>query len=193
MPRPRLADERRPQIVAAAERAIAERGFDAVRLADVAEEAGLAVGTVQHYFGSRDELLVEALMAANRSGTDRLHDAIAATTDPWGRLQLIAGHVAALERWGLWLDLWAVAARRPELRAAMARAHEEWRAPILAAIEAGVASGAFTPRIAPVEIASLFVAIADGIGIQRGLGVAWLTDDRVRELLVAALVRELFA
>jgi AcrR family transcriptional regulator len=192
VPRPRLADERRPQIVAAAERAIAEHGFESVRLLDVAEEAGLAVGTVQHYFGSRDELLVEALRSANRSGSDRLHDAIEATVDPWERLQAVAAHVAGLERWGLWLDFWAVAARRPELRTAMAAAYEDWRAPILAAIEEGIASGRFAPRLPAVEIASLVVAIADGIGIQRGLGVAWLGEERVRELLVGALASELF-
>ncbi len=54
MARPSVAQARRPQILEAAMRAIIEHGFDAVRYVDVAEEAGVAVGTVQHYYASRD-------------------------------------------------------------------------------------------------------------------------------------------
>src|SRR4051812_16298347 len=56
MARPSVAQARRPQIIDAAMRAILEHGFDGVRYSDVADEAGVAVGTVQHYFGSRDAL-----------------------------------------------------------------------------------------------------------------------------------------
>ena len=66
MARPSVAQARRPQILEAAMRAIIEHGFDAVRYVDVAEEAGVAVGTVQHYFASRDALLGAAFLEANR-------------------------------------------------------------------------------------------------------------------------------
>ena len=66
MARPSVAEARRPQILEAAMRAIIEHGFDAVRYVDVAEEAGVAVGTVQHYYASRDQLLGAAFLEANR-------------------------------------------------------------------------------------------------------------------------------
>ena len=37
-----------------------------MRYVDVAEEAGVAVGTVQHYYASRDQLLGAAFLEANR-------------------------------------------------------------------------------------------------------------------------------
>ena len=71
MARPSVAQARRPQILDAAMRAIIEHGFDAVRYVDVAEEAGVAVGTVQHYFASRDALLGAAFLEANRVAVSR--------------------------------------------------------------------------------------------------------------------------
>ena len=35
---------------------IAERGYDSVRLRDVATNAGVSIGLLQHYFGSREDL-----------------------------------------------------------------------------------------------------------------------------------------
>ena len=50
------ADKRR-QILDAAIRVFATRGFHACRVSDVADEAGVAYGLVYHYFGSKDEVL----------------------------------------------------------------------------------------------------------------------------------------
>ena len=52
----RQADRRR-QILAAAVKGFAEKGFHASRVGDVAEEAGVAYGLVYHYFDSKEELL----------------------------------------------------------------------------------------------------------------------------------------
>lgn len=52
-----VRDERRKQILAAAVGVFAERGYHAVRVQDVAREAGVAYGLVYHYFGSKSALL----------------------------------------------------------------------------------------------------------------------------------------
>jgi AcrR family transcriptional regulator len=52
----RQADRRR-QILEAAVKVFAARGFHAARVSDVAKEAGVAYGLVYHYFGSKEELL----------------------------------------------------------------------------------------------------------------------------------------
>jgi TetR/AcrR family transcriptional regulator, fatty acid metabolism regulator protein len=52
----RQADRRR-QILAAAVKVFAEKGFHASRVSDIAEEAGIAYGLVYHYFKSKEELL----------------------------------------------------------------------------------------------------------------------------------------
>jgi AcrR family transcriptional regulator len=52
----RQADRRR-QILAAAVKVFAEKGFHSSRVGDVAEEAGIAYGLVYHYFQSKEDLL----------------------------------------------------------------------------------------------------------------------------------------
>ncbi len=188
MARPSVAQARRPQILEAAMRAINAHGFEAVRYADVAEEAGVAVGTVQHYYASRDALLGAAFLAANRDAVDNARAiAVAGSRDPWRRLALIVEEFTRLDRWGLWLEFWAAARRRDELRAVLEAAYGAWREPIVEAIEEGVAAGAFRPRFTSGEIAGAFVALIDGLGIQRELGLEWLSPQRTRDLVLGAL------
>jgi TetR/AcrR family transcriptional regulator, fatty acid metabolism regulator protein len=49
--------DRRRQILDAAVRVFAAKGFTQCRVSDIAEEAGVAYGLVYHYFGSKDEVL----------------------------------------------------------------------------------------------------------------------------------------
>jgi len=49
--------DRREQILSAAVRVFAKRGFHACRVSDIADEAGVAHGLLYHYFSSKDELL----------------------------------------------------------------------------------------------------------------------------------------
>ncbi|WP_030158712.1 TetR/AcrR family transcriptional regulator [Glycomyces sp. NRRL B-16210] len=60
MPRTADHDLRRNQMAAATHRLIAHAGLDAATMAAVAREAGFSVGLVQHYFASKDELLLFA-------------------------------------------------------------------------------------------------------------------------------------
>jgi len=54
-------DDKEARIVATAVALAEEGGFEAVRLRDVAEHAGVALGTVYRHFRSKDDLLVAAL------------------------------------------------------------------------------------------------------------------------------------
>jgi TetR/AcrR family fatty acid metabolism transcriptional regulator len=50
-------EEKRRQIMEAAVRAFARKGYHACRVGEIAEEAGVAYGLVYHYFGSKEEVL----------------------------------------------------------------------------------------------------------------------------------------
>ncbi|HYM45676.1 MAG TPA: TetR/AcrR family transcriptional regulator [Solirubrobacteraceae bacterium] len=55
--RAKPAADKRRQILDAAVRVFARQGFHACRVADIADEAGVAYGLVYHYFASKDEIL----------------------------------------------------------------------------------------------------------------------------------------
>jgi AcrR family transcriptional regulator len=52
-----VADEKRRLILEAAVRAFAAQGYEATRVRDIANEAGVAYGLVYHYYGSKDAVL----------------------------------------------------------------------------------------------------------------------------------------
>ena len=51
--------DRRRQILDAAVRVFARQGFHSCRVADIADEAGVAYGLVYHYFSSKDQVMNE--------------------------------------------------------------------------------------------------------------------------------------
>jgi AcrR family transcriptional regulator len=57
----------RERVLDAAERIMAEHGFEAATLARVVEEAGIPMSSVYHYFGSKDRIL----LAVMERGADR--------------------------------------------------------------------------------------------------------------------------
>jgi TetR/AcrR family fatty acid metabolism transcriptional regulator len=57
IPRANAAPDKRRLILDAAVRVFARRGFHTCRVADIADEAGVAYGLVYHYFASKDEVL----------------------------------------------------------------------------------------------------------------------------------------
>ena len=59
--RERQAEERRNQLVEAALRLFAEKGFEKTTIKDLSEAVGVAQGLIYHYYGSKEELLFAAV------------------------------------------------------------------------------------------------------------------------------------
>jgi AcrR family transcriptional regulator len=80
--RPRNQDQRRRELIAATESALAQRGLNGVRLRDVAEAAGMTPGAVLYYYDGLDDLF----FAVYARGIDRFcrerEEAIARIDDP---------------------------------------------------------------------------------------------------------------
>jgi len=64
--RTQAVEDKRRQLLDAAVRVFARKGFHASRVGDIAEEAGVAHGLLYHYFDSKDEVL-EAIFRENWS------------------------------------------------------------------------------------------------------------------------------
>jgi AcrR family transcriptional regulator len=57
-PRPNVSDERKLQILSAAEQVFTQKGLDGARMDDIAEETGLSKGTLYLYFKKKDDLII---------------------------------------------------------------------------------------------------------------------------------------
>ena len=60
-PRPDVSEERKDQIIKAAEEVFTQKGFSDARMDDIAGETGLSKGTLYLYFKSKDELIIAIL------------------------------------------------------------------------------------------------------------------------------------
>jgi AcrR family transcriptional regulator len=196
--RPPGPDPRRPerleQILAAACRAILERGFPATRIADIARAAGVSTGTVHYYYSTKDEVLVAALKWASGRLFDRVErpgDASAAR-----RLaRLLATSVPrpgpARDEYVLWIELWLRVLHQPELLPECEAISMRWRGYFHAVVRDGVERGEFTAAASPDEVAERLVAFVDGLGFETALGYSWTSPERMHARLVELAAEQL--
>jgi len=188
--------ERRSELLAATTRVIARRGYAGTRFQDVAEEAGVAVGTLQHHFGTRSRMLAEALEQWIDDIDQQLLILRNDPGDAWERLHTLLVYVGMRigERhpsWQMWLDFAGAALKDPELRRAASRSQQRWGEGFADTIREGVESGTLQPSLAGDEIAGILSSLMDGLGLQvfamesdiSGAEVTARLVDTARELL----------
>ncbi|WP_165436464.1 TetR/AcrR family transcriptional regulator [Amycolatopsis suaedae] len=165
MRRRRAGGGRRDEILAVAAEVLAERGYAATRFSDVARASGVAVGTLQGYFGTRDDMLVEALRRSTDLEVAAMEQVGAELTGPWDRLcALIArGAATPVPVWRMLMEFWAAAAHDEELREHSLRLQARYRAPFLDVLAHGMDSGAFSSRRSVDEVTDVVVAALDGL------------------------------
>lgn len=190
--RRRAGGERREAVLDAAVGVIAERGYERARFSDVAEASGVAVSTLQYYFGSREDMVVEVFRRATELEVAGLEGAADGSLDPWPRLVALVDR--SFERdeqaeigWRVCIEFWRAAVRDPELRDESVRLYESWRAPFLEAIAVGVRQGKFKPRRPPEAIVTQLLATIDGVGVPLLLDHAYLDLAALRDAVVEDL------
>jgi len=190
---------RRESILEAAAIVISRRGVDAARMADIAEEAGVSLGLVQHYFRHRDRLLEEVF----RHELERISLTWRSFVEPESPpLERLIDYCALTvptgsdyesrelgPRWGFWLELWSKAHRDDAIAAHVPGVYSSFSAPFTQAIEDGIADGLFAPRSAVPDVIDRLIAMIDGLAVQTL--VAGRPNGRMLALLVDALCGEL--
>lgn len=77
---------RRREVLAAAARVFAEKGYKATSMRDIGRATGLLGGSLYHHIRSKDDLFVELHDAALDAAAERIEMAAASADDPWDRL-----------------------------------------------------------------------------------------------------------
>lgn len=178
----------RERILAAAEQLIVENGVERTRLRDVAEAAGISIGTVQYYFDTRDRLVAELFEWSARRRLEAWVSIEPADVDAWRRVETLLEHALAeplLRRSRIWIEYLAMA-RDAELLAKLAVFYEAWRRPLRAAIDAGVADGLFHPALSTDGIVDLLIMLVDGAEVATILAAPGTTRERLLSTHVAA-------
>jgi TetR/AcrR family transcriptional regulator, fatty acid metabolism regulator protein len=85
--------DKRRQILDAAVRVFARQGFHSTRVADIADEAGVAYGLVYHYFKSKDEVLNELFSERWSLLLAAIEEADRSEASPRAKLEAVAGFI----------------------------------------------------------------------------------------------------
>lgn len=188
--------QRRDDFLRAAWQLIAERGYHAVRVADIAQVCGTSSAAVHYYFPAKQDVLNEALRYSAEQAFTR-QDAELRTIDD-GRERLLRLIDMQLPRpgrvrdeWSIWLQFWAEATLRPELRSVHNEFYARWRETIARIIARGRRQGVLRADVDAAEAALRFSALVDGLAIQVLTGAPDMTVERMRAVMVDFIDRDL--
>jgi AcrR family transcriptional regulator len=162
------SNERRRAIVQAAYQTLAEKGFEGLRMREIAKKAGIDHSTLHYYFAGKEALIAGVVdhivqdLAIGRPDIDNRE---------LSPREVIAGHFDALvrqmeqtpEMFVVLVELQARAVREPALRAIFTKNDRGWRGFLVEALRAGVQKNEFPATLQPEVAADVIIAFVRGL------------------------------
>lgn len=176
MPYPK-SEKSAAQIVAAATRVLAQKGYARTSLLDIAREAGMSKGALHYHFPTKESLVEKVLETALQTVAERTLSAWEqAATDP-GRVDLFqAVRTAIRELWevrrtrtdevAVIADLLAQALYDPALRPRLADYYQTAAEQVNQRLLPILAMLGLRPRVAPELLPRILVGLLDGLVMQ---------------------------
>jgi len=181
-----LKQERRKQILDAAEKVFTQRGFNKARMDDIVTESGLSKGALYWYYKSKDEIIL-ALMDRFFAGEMQVEEELFSTEGD-ARQQLEVFFDAVFkdirrfeERMSLGYEFLSLAARTEEVRDAIRGYYRRYQAILSQIIQQGIDSGEFIP-IDPDDAATAAISILEGMALLWFIDPEILDWDRIGDL-----------
>lgn len=181
--------DRHQEILDAAAHVITERGLAETRISDIAERCGVSPGLILYYFESKDRLLVEALTYAN----DKYYLAQSRELRriPSAKRQLerlvdlsvpgLLPEYERLEEWALWIEIWVLALRDPNLAREREALDRRWRQSIADIVRAGRETGEFPPGEDADDLGLQLGALIDGLAVQVLMNDTQVSPERMKK------------
>jgi AcrR family transcriptional regulator len=188
------AEARRAEIVEAVFRIIAVDGLERASLREVADEAGLAVGSVRHYFAGSEELLshsftavVDRIMVRLSAALPAMRESTPGTGPHRAAVLTLLGEFLPLDEERavdacVWMAFKNAARIRPFLAAVADRSHREVAAVVGQVIAALVTDDGDGQQSLAVE-AERLLATLDGLCMHALLQPAWMTAEMCHDVL----------
>lgn len=198
MPKIVDAEARRQEVVEAVFRIIASDGLERASLREVADEAGLAVGSVRHYFASSDELLVHSFAVVIDRIAGRLEEAFAVvesldlgSAEHDGAVLTLLGQFLPLDEElavdaCVWMAFRHAARIKPVLAEEAGRSHRAVAA-VVGRLVMRLMPDGVTSQARLVTEAERLLATLDGLCMHALLQPEWMTAEVCRDVVTAHL------
>ncbi len=167
--------DRRIQIINAAHDLIAEKGFEGLRVREVAERVGINIATLHYYFSSKEDL-IRAIVQTIISELDRV-PAMDGANNVSPKV-VLSGHFQHVlnqtyeypDRFIVLNELFVRASRDDEVHRVLSETDVSWHGFLVPLLEAGRADGSFRSDLKPEETAVIITSFFKGLGLQLSLG-----------------------
>jgi AcrR family transcriptional regulator len=186
---PEQKEERRNNIIQAAWRRAAGKGFRELTIDEICEEAGVSKGSFYGYFESKEELLV-ALLEDEAAGRLAILESMGSVLTGVERLQAFAR--AMLERGEdparvqVLADLWATVGNDGAVRDAFSASVKARRGVLREWIDDAVEAEELVD-LPPNALASILIALGDGLLLHAALDPTAFQWRNVRKVLMMLL------
>jgi TetR/AcrR family fatty acid metabolism transcriptional regulator len=186
-----MRDSDKPQqIIEAAVRVFARKGYFSSRVSDIAREAGIAAGTIYLYFSTKEDILIRLFQAKMAEFVASVRKAIADEPDAVAKLRrLIRMHFEMLEGHPELAEVVQVELRQGQkfFRGASNQEIAAYFALIASVLDAGVVEGRFRSDL-PVKVATKML-----FGAMDQMATSWVLGKRGYRLVdTADAVAEIF-
>jgi AcrR family transcriptional regulator len=174
--------------------AVASGGYDAITLRSIAAETGMSPARLSYHFGTKKRLFLASLEHVEDRSSRLAEHSMRSARSHWQRVSRMVDAVTpdgvGDPEWQIWLAAFYQAPYDVDIAAVLATSSRRYRERLESVIRAGVDAGEFTVR-SPRETASIAAAALDGLAIECVAGVPGATRQRVRQLVLGLLRREL--
>lgn len=155
-------EEKRAEILAAAERCFAHGGFHGATIAQICDEAGISPGHLYHYFSSK-EAIIGAITSAGLEYVRARFAEVAEDEHPIRSLVAEFERLKALNRTksGVLLDVLAEAARNAKIGKILQDTSEEMRQLLAEFLRRGQSRGQIDPDLDADMAAALLISMID--------------------------------
>jgi AcrR family transcriptional regulator len=191
-------EQRKQQILVAAQRCFSRNGFHQTTTADIVRESGVSQGMLYLYFKSKEDI-IEALADDRHHGEAALNGVAERERDPLksilALLQLYATRLsdpAQTDALRVGMQGWAEALRNERVRKGVLDGAAHARAVLLRLIRRGQKTGVFRKELKAPALARVLVAIFQGFVIQATLEPDLDLEQcfkAVREIVNRSLIR----
>jgi AcrR family transcriptional regulator len=166
-----LSGDKAQRIVDAMRASVAARGAAGSTFDHVAREAGVSLGLLHYYFGTKERLLVEVVRRDSDLRLAALDAALAAARTADDLLDVLVHSLEDLvERdpsfVALHFELFTSARRTPEIAAELAALHRRIREHVAEQLEAKQAAGVIAMKAEPEAIVTILLSLADGLALR---------------------------
>jgi AcrR family transcriptional regulator len=166
-----LSGERAQRIVEAMRRSVAQHGTTGSTFDRVSREAGVSRGLLHYYFGTKEQLLVEAVRRDCQLRMQRLQRQLAGAQTADDFIGLMAQHLQEMIREDpdfvtLVFELFTLSRRHPEIAVEYANLMRGMREQVAGMLTAGQEEGVLRLHAEPEAVAEILFSLGDGFALR---------------------------